>query len=234
MQKFKFTRGLVVKLLILFIALPLVIQMHWLPFYQLAKVLTPGSSSDWLQFWGSYLGVMPSGLIAVFVASYQIESAQNQIDEARKEDLIIMRNTKIVDYLYEIKNALSKSEVILNTDKPLSLDVDMYNYLQTPEHIIFEDLNWKELKNQNNRLYFLSKIIFDEVKDERFYTEMNNYTTAIKSINSFIVLHERLNCGNGNDGEHHDTDINFRLPDMVSIINRLFVIVNRKINELSA
>ncbi len=58
-----------------------------------------------------------------------------------------MRNTKIVDYLYEIKNALSKSK-LLNTDKSLSLDVDMYNYLQTPEHIIFEDLNWEELKTK--------------------------------------------------------------------------------------
>lgn len=216
---------------VIFVGGPLFVQYtHW-------PQGTTGHG-DWLSFWGSYLGIIPSGLIAVFVASYQIKSAQSQIDKSRKEDLIIMRNTKIVDYLYEMKNSLAKSEVILNTDKPLSLDRDMYRYLQTSEHIIFEDLNWNELKRQNNSLYFLSRIIFDESKDKQFYNEMNNYTKNIKSINSFIVEYEYLNCKSESTGdrcaEHHNVEIDFELPVMVENINKLFVIVNQKINVLSA
>lgn len=36
--------------------------------------IIPGSkgNGDWLSFWGSYLGIIPSGLIAYWVANYQI------------------------------------------------------------------------------------------------------------------------------------------------------------------
>ncbi len=50
------------------------IQLHFGWLYDLAIHMTHGSHSDWLQFWGSYLGVIPSGLIAWLVASKQIQS----------------------------------------------------------------------------------------------------------------------------------------------------------------
>lgn len=39
---------------------------------------------DWLGFWGSYLGIIPSGLIAYFVAKNQIDY-QNQIENKRRQ-----------------------------------------------------------------------------------------------------------------------------------------------------
>lgn len=58
----------------MFIAIPILIQLHWWMVYDLAIYMTHGNHSDWLQFWGSYLGVIPSGLIAWLVASKQIKS----------------------------------------------------------------------------------------------------------------------------------------------------------------
>lgn len=40
-------------------------------------------NGDWLGFWGSYLGVIPSGLIAYSVARYQIEADKEKL---KKED----------------------------------------------------------------------------------------------------------------------------------------------------
>lgn len=40
-------------------------------------------SSNWIGFWGSYLGIMPSGLIAYSVAKYQLDN--NKISEEKKK-----------------------------------------------------------------------------------------------------------------------------------------------------
>lgn len=62
----KFIIGLIVGVII-FVVGPLFVQYtHWLP--------GSNGNGDWLQFWGSYLGVIPSGLIAWLVASKQIKS----------------------------------------------------------------------------------------------------------------------------------------------------------------
>ena len=67
-----------VLLFLVFVFLPLFVQMHFGLPYQLATSLTQGNHSDWLQFWGSYLGVIPAGLIAYAVARYQIESDKRE------------------------------------------------------------------------------------------------------------------------------------------------------------
>ncbi|MGR8808677.1 hypothetical protein [Leuconostoc citreum] len=200
-------------------------------------------NGDWLSFWGSYLGVIPSGLIAALVAGYQIKAANKQNDEARKQDLIMMRKTKILDYLYEIKSVLSKSKVILNTDKPFCSDQDVYNYLQELDHAMFESDNWKVLKDNHNRLYFLSGIVFDKFVDKQLYEEIQNYTESIKHIYGFIIKYEYLHkesynskVKSGEDSAATDSVDVFiqKFPDMVNQINKMFLIVDKKINELSA
>lgn len=225
-------------ILISFIGVPVFIQMHWWPIYPVVVFLTPGNHGNWLQFWGSYLGVIPSGLIAALVAGYQIKEANKQNDKTRRQDLITMRNTKILDYLYEIKSALSKSEVILNTDKPFCSDQDLYNYLQELDHAMFESDNWKVLKDNHNRLYFLRVIVFDKSADEEFYKAMDEYTESIKSINGFLIgwndTHENNEYQQDCKSVDFVNDFNKTRPLAVSQIAVLFVIVDKKINELSA
>lgn len=72
-------------ILILFIVTPLFIQMHWLPFYQISVFLTPGNHGDWLQFWGSYFGFLPTGLITFMVLEFQFKR-QESIDKNNFEE----------------------------------------------------------------------------------------------------------------------------------------------------
>ena len=60
---------------IVFVGGPLFIQYnHW--------PRGSNGNGDWLSFWGSYLGVVPSGIIAFVVAKYQIDR-----DEIRRKNL---------------------------------------------------------------------------------------------------------------------------------------------------
>lgn len=45
-------------------------------------------SGDWLGFWGGYLGIIPSGLIAYGVAKYQIDEDKKQQESKVKERLL--------------------------------------------------------------------------------------------------------------------------------------------------
>jgi len=63
-----------------FIFIPIFVQMHLWPIYSVAKCFTPGNSDTWLQFWGSYLGFMPSGLVAYLVLKLQFEK-QAKVDK---------------------------------------------------------------------------------------------------------------------------------------------------------
>lgn len=61
---------------VVFVGGPLFVQYnHWSLGYR--------GSGDWLGFWGSYLGVVPSGLIAYLVAKYQIDNNKT-LEETKK------------------------------------------------------------------------------------------------------------------------------------------------------
>lgn len=115
MKKFIRENKLWTVVLILFIVIPLFIQMHWLPFYQIGAFLTPGNHGDWLQFWGSYFGFIPTGVITFMVLKFQFKRQEvidkNNFDEQLKkqkqefifekefEDLIFARNQAIKIWL---------------------------------------------------------------------------------------------------------------------------------------
>ena len=61
---------------VIFVSGPLFVQYnHWSLGYR--------GSGDWLGFWGSYFGVVPSGLIAYLVAKYQIDNNKT-LEEKKK------------------------------------------------------------------------------------------------------------------------------------------------------
>lgn len=97
MKKFEITRNVVVAALIILIALPLVIQLHWVPFYQLAKLLTPGSSSNWLQFWGSYFGFVPTGIVTYVVLDFQFSRQEIADKRNNKAHLKLQRKQFIFE-----------------------------------------------------------------------------------------------------------------------------------------
>lgn len=81
-------------LLIIFIVVPIFVQyLHFIPG-------TKGNG-DWLGFWGSYLGIIPSGLIAYAVARYQIDN------ENKRQGQMIQRELYI-NNLYSVYKKLRK------------------------------------------------------------------------------------------------------------------------------
>ncbi|WP_134658794.1 hypothetical protein [Weissella cibaria] len=75
-------------------------------------------SGDWLGFWGGYLGIIPSGLIAYGVAKYQIDEDKKQQEIKDKE--------KLLPYFNMDENGIIFSTVE-NTLPLLNIDVVVYS-----------------------------------------------------------------------------------------------------------
>lgn len=106
-------------ILILFIAIPAFLQMHWWPVYQIVVFLTPGNHDTWIQFWGSYLGVIPSGIIAYGVSRYQIEQDKKATKDQKMEDKLEFRKREI---LVESKSIALKFKEV----KPAYDELEIY------------------------------------------------------------------------------------------------------------
>ena len=80
MKYWNFIRKYALGFLAFFLVVPMIIQFHWEPFYQFTKLMTPGNHGNWLQFWGSYFGFIPTGLTTLLVLEFQFRR-QEKIDE---------------------------------------------------------------------------------------------------------------------------------------------------------
>ncbi|MFT9334286.1 MAG: hypothetical protein ABF519_07100 [Leuconostoc mesenteroides] len=231
-----------------FVVIPFLIQI----FLKLFNLLSSFSgwgialsfSSDWLGFWGSYLGVIPSGLIAASVASYQIRMANVQSSEARKQELIIMRNTKIIDYLYEIKNSISRSKIILDQDNSNLSDKLMFDYMKKGDYALFGEMNWNVLTSQNNNLYFLIGIVFDQSIDREVFSNLVEYTENMKLLQEFLLFYENFFESSGTvlDNSSKESYVDYfkiikeeeKLKDMVAKLDEIETLVSSRIEKLSA
>lgn len=70
---------LLLVILLICIVTPLLVE-YWIPI--------PSGNGDWLSFWGSYLGIIPSGLIAYFVAKYQIDREHEKAKKEKDRDCL--------------------------------------------------------------------------------------------------------------------------------------------------
>lgn len=196
---------IVIFLIFIFIGVPVLIQCHVAFIYNPVKKMTPGDRGDWLQFWGSYVGVLPSGVIAASVAGYQIKAANKQSNQSRQQELIMMRNSKLIDYCYEMKNDTSKSIVILETRIQLETKVFVekrqltayrYNYFKfIGSANIFEDNNYESLKKANNNIYFITNVL-SNLLDQEMFEEQNKYSKNLVLLERFLDSYERYKIGN--------------------------------------
>lgn len=97
MKYWNFIHKYALGLLVFFLVIPMSIQFHWEPFYQIAKLMTPGNHGNWLQFWGSYFGFIPTGLVTFMVLEFQFKR-QEKID-ARNDIAQLKRQRQ--EFLFE-------------------------------------------------------------------------------------------------------------------------------------
>lgn len=67
-----------------------------------------GSDDGWLGFWGSYLGIIPSGLIAYFVAKVQIDAEKNNYRKNHLEDMLLDDLRELYGYLANFKESVER------------------------------------------------------------------------------------------------------------------------------
>ncbi|MGX7048512.1 hypothetical protein RU86_GL000558 [Lactococcus piscium] len=97
-------KKLYILLLFACIVAPLLVE-YWLP--------VPSGKGDWLSFWGSYLGIIPSGLIAYFVAKYQIDREHKNAKEEQDREYLPYFSIKVESLFF---NSLKESLPIRDLD----------------------------------------------------------------------------------------------------------------------
>ncbi|KMY78653.1 hypothetical protein [Leuconostoc mesenteroides] len=95
-----------VALLISILAIPLIIQIVFGVFNLISETESWNfkfpDSSNWIGFWGSYLGFIPSGLIAFLVAKQQIDLENRSNDLRRAKNIKLTNLNSVYDVLIEL------------------------------------------------------------------------------------------------------------------------------------
>ncbi|MCT4382776.1 MULTISPECIES: hypothetical protein [Leuconostoc] len=202
-------------ILILFIVIPLFIQMHWLPFYQISVFLTPGNHGDWLQFWGSYFGFIPTGLITFMVLEFQFKRQElidkNNFEEQlkkQKQEFLFEKNFE--DLTWARNSAMSiwlaSSEIIFVCESTENVDEEIdfiYNEVATHHEFIKNNHNelasWIEeqrtsekgdsdFKNMDTIAYEAGK----KLSQIRHNMENKNVSEVLKSARAFREYYRYL------------------------------------------
>ncbi|WP_338753032.1 hypothetical protein [Leuconostoc mesenteroides] len=180
-------------ILILFIAVPVLIQMHWWPIYPLVVSITPGNHDTWIQFWGSYLGIVPSGLIAFLITKQQIQFDKEQsrkklIIESQIETLreIVFLIHKFEDLTifsgvgFKVYSHMPPEPDGMNVSLFLKImnDVDIQFFEKIVSDILF---NIERLSNEFNI----------DITDENVLGRLNQNNQLIRENYAIVKLHSQ-------------------------------------------
>ncbi|GMA70755.1 hypothetical protein GCM10025879_20010 [Leuconostoc litchii] len=192
MNKKWFWLLMVVLGVVIFVGGPLFVQYtHW-------PQGTTGHG-DWLSFWGSYLGVIPSGLIAYFVVKIQIDAERHNEHLKRNEDLYIQDLREIHELINEIRLTIVMMTTVF---EDLKNDIGDAEYF-AKTYIAISEKNKHQLRYNeyfNNALETLPKgsssSMVNEIKDmikslERLEVNTEFYLNKIKK---------------GENNKNHDTE----------------------------
>lgn len=126
-----------------FIGIPILIQLHIGIVYELAKKMTPGNHSDWIQFWGSYFGFIPTGLVTFMVLGFQFKRQEEADDKNFEKQLKKQKQ----EFLFE--------QEVLKIIELQHLSIDNYQILESFKENISEkredtrekwDITWKKIE----------------------------------------------------------------------------------------
>lgn len=152
---------------------------------QIITTLISGQNGqgDWLGFWGSYLGIIPSGLIAYAVAKYQIDNEQKRLKEQ-------FNQTKYIEDLTRINNKLR------NFDSVFEYGVS-HQYLLKDKSEAIQHYNKSDdelLDDMMNNLstYMYKEKIFDSIAILLLDIEMMPKVRGSEVYKSIYELNEKL------------------------------------------
>lgn len=195
-------------LIIAFIALvPILIN----GFMTISTPITQGKVSDWIAFYGGYIGAIVGGIVAFIVAKIQIAAGEKQVQENRAIAELpvyviisdeIEKARKDIDYATDLfsdvqlelyKQALKKScnksmqneELFLRTSMEMEYDDDSFiQYLDRliDAKIIRQTIVFREQYNA------LKKSLSQDLQG--VYNEINEKKLKLDELNNSVVLSE--------------------------------------------
>lgn len=216
-------------ILILFIAIPVTLQMHWWPIYQIVLFLTPGNHDTWIQFWGSYLGIVPSGLIAFLITKQQIQFDKEQsrkklITETKIETLreIVFLIHKFEDLTifsgvgFKLYSHIPPEPDNMNVSMFLKImnDVDIQSFEKIVSDILF---NIERLSNEFNI----------DIADKNTIERLNQHNQLIRENYATVKLHSQEG-----DEETYANSCSDVFKDFNEVINDLLDLRTSSNNEM--
>lgn len=145
--------------LLIIIGIPLAIQLHWGYVYKLALWLTPGNHGNWMNFWGSYLGIISSVLVAIIVSKMEIYANNKRENERFYTNKYIEDLKSIYQDLINYKYDGSFKQII-DMDSDIRLTEKTINHFRMKlfDQEIFEGATIAILLKGNDLYYIKGKI----------------------------------------------------------------------------
>lgn len=162
------------------------------PFLVQYTNIISGSSGngDWLSFWGSYLGVIPSGLIAYAVARYQIDN-----EKIRQKEQF--NHTKHIDNLTAISKKLRKLDSVFEYGTShqylFKNKSEAKKYFEESDGQDLEDMMDIVVKHMHDSKIFenLTALLLDidmmpKVRDTEVYIRINELNNKMDDLSSWF------------------------------------------------
>lgn len=113
-----------------------------------------GFSQVSLEFWGSYLGIVPAGLIAYYVAQYQVERQAKEIAKNRYDELTLKELEKFSELLKMMSpwNSTIMTLNVMGSNSKISKDMllEIYNVSVTEKQ--YNSFLYTDILNISRRL----------------------------------------------------------------------------------
>ncbi|WP_431060783.1 hypothetical protein [Weissella paramesenteroides] len=212
--KYVFYIIIIIMMLLVFIGIPILIQRHIGIVYELAKKMTPGNHSDWIQFWGSYFEFIPTGLITFMVLVFQFKR-QEEADEKNFEKQLKKQKQ---EFLFE--------QEVLKTIELQHLSIDNYQILESFKENISEkredtrekwDTTWKKIEyNRSTIQIWQDSLIVKRLKN---FEGVDNNLSLFSDFNDISEKKKHFDKILSSQSNHYIDDIDLaKLTNAVSEI----------------
>ncbi|MFT9005305.1 MAG: hypothetical protein ABF991_11445 [Liquorilactobacillus hordei] len=162
-------------ILLFLVGIPLLVE------FGITLVPWNGSDDGWLGFWGSYLGTIPSGLIAYFVAKAQIDAEKRNYRENHLRDMLIIDYREMYTKITIFEKAVN---VLIN---PQRADI---NTVKLQDKVNEVKKNMFAIDDVNNIINILPK--FDkEAKLKCLFYQIKESFGKVKSITDAEIIRMR-------------------------------------------
>lgn len=145
-----------------------------------------GEDTDWLSFWGAYIGTVLSSLVAFYVLHKQLDQNHKENEYNRKLQMTVLKYQIKSQWLTELKSklaafytAFSFNDVKDIGDMLLEISSDKKSHKMQIHNKI------KEISEKMDAADFSKGVLFPEnmdTKEHKFLMRLNDYTNELYSL----------------------------------------------------